>query len=114
MGRDVVAEVGARIAALRQAAGLSQARLADASGMSPEFVSRLERGLKSASLLSLARIAEALGVEVQEFFRFESGPPSRKRALARRVAKLVEDASATEALKVAQVVEVLIGRGKKK
>jgi transcriptional regulator with XRE-family HTH domain len=45
----------------RQVAGLSQAGLADASGLHRTFVNEVENGKRNVSLLTLRRLAEALG-----------------------------------------------------
>ena len=48
----------------RQAAGLSQTELADRSGLSQTWVSRLERGAGNPTLETLQSLAEAFEVEV--------------------------------------------------
>ena len=50
----------------REAAGLSQDRLADKSGLDRTFISQLERGLKSPTLTTLERIAKCLVVAVPQ------------------------------------------------
>jgi len=112
MGRDVIADIGARISELRKASGMSQAKFADVVGLSAEFVSRLERGLKSPSILTLARIADGLGLELKKLFDIDAPPPTRKQVLAQGVARKLEDAPVDLALKIAAVVDVLIGKKK--
>jgi transcriptional regulator with XRE-family HTH domain len=58
---DAVA-MGARIRSLRQDAGLTMVRLAEATGVSQPFLSLVERGHARPGLATLARLAEALGV----------------------------------------------------
>ncbi|MBM4378102.1 MAG: helix-turn-helix transcriptional regulator [Deltaproteobacteria bacterium] len=55
-------EVGARIRATRQAASLTQSRLAERAGMEVQGLSRLERGEYEPSLSSAVALAEALGM----------------------------------------------------
>ena len=58
--------VGRRIRELRKDAGMKQADLASAAGLTQSHVSRLENAEHSATHLTLTKIAEALGVEVGE------------------------------------------------
>lgn len=59
---------GQRIARLRQAAGLSQERLAHKAGLDRSYVGKIEQGAKRASLETLDKIAAALGVALFELF----------------------------------------------
>jgi DNA-binding XRE family transcriptional regulator len=54
------ARIGARIAALRQARGMTQAQLAEACGMKAPNIARIETGRYSTGLDILAKIANAL------------------------------------------------------
>lgn len=58
--RRFLERVGFRIRELRQAAGLTQAQLADKCGLHRTFVGSVERGERNVALLSLRRIAQAL------------------------------------------------------
>src|SRR5437879_4303027 len=53
----------AELRAARQAAGLTQEDLADATSTSVDFVSKLERGLNSPSLETLAAIVKKLRMD---------------------------------------------------
>lgn len=50
----------------RQAAGMSQERLAEKADLSTVFISRMEGGVESPSVDNLVKIAEALGVRVRD------------------------------------------------
>jgi transcriptional regulator with XRE-family HTH domain len=65
---DALAKLGARIRSLREARGMKLKDLADATGLSDAFVSRLERGQVSSSVANLIQIAEALDTGVSELF----------------------------------------------
>jgi len=54
---------GAALAALREAAGLSQAQLASAVGVGPDMLSRYESGARQPSVETAHKIAGALGVD---------------------------------------------------
>lgn len=64
-------KLGRRIAQLRQNAELTQARLAEASGYSEDFIGLVERGINAPSVSGLERIAKVLKVELKELFTFE-------------------------------------------
>jgi transcriptional regulator with XRE-family HTH domain len=59
---------GARMRALRKAAGLTQEELAFASGLDRSYLGAIERGEKNVSLINIHRIAHALGVGAGELF----------------------------------------------
>ena len=58
--------IGKRIQQLRKLKKLSQADLAEYTGMSVSYISHIETGIKHASLESVVRIANALGVTVDQ------------------------------------------------
>ena len=53
---------GAELKAHRDASGFSQAALAEESGLSTDFVSKMERGLRQPALETMLRLGEVLGV----------------------------------------------------
>lgn len=73
-GDEFIQQVGQRIRQLRTEAGMTQALLAEKSGISNEFISRVERGLAAPSLLSLRRIADGLAIPIGELFVFDAAP----------------------------------------
>jgi transcriptional regulator with XRE-family HTH domain len=64
--------VGKNIRVLRVAKGWSQEKLAIRSKLSPDYLSKVERGVVNIGLDSLARIADTLKVKLIEFFRDQS------------------------------------------
>ena len=58
--------IGKRIQQLRKLKKLSQADLAEFTGMSVSYISHIETSIKKASLESLVRIANVLGVTVDQ------------------------------------------------
>lgn len=56
--------IGARIAELRNARGISQARLAVITGLQRSHIVRIEQGAYGVTIDVLAAIAEALGCSV--------------------------------------------------
>jgi transcriptional regulator with XRE-family HTH domain len=66
-------ELGKRVAAARKARDLSQEALAEAMGISPGYVRRVEGGRENLTLESVAKFAAAVGVSAWELL----GPPNR-------------------------------------
>jgi len=54
--------VGRNFARLRQAKGFTQERFAEVSGVTQQYVSDLERGLRNPTVVTLYNLASALGV----------------------------------------------------
>ena len=68
--------LGERIRAARQAAGLSQEKLAERLGLTRPAVTKWESGQSAPSTENLLRLAEVLGVPVTALLGEEaSGPP---------------------------------------
>ncbi|NOZ95660.1 MAG: helix-turn-helix transcriptional regulator [Acidobacteria bacterium] len=65
---DLRRHLGLAIRSHRRGVGWTQERLAEAAGLSPEHICRLERGLATPSLRTLCAISETLGVSVEELF----------------------------------------------
>ncbi len=76
---DPLEALGSEIRQLRRARELTLADLAEASGLSLSFLSKIERGVSRPSLTSLQDIAEALGVQVGWFFNDVDAAPSNER-----------------------------------
>jgi transcriptional regulator with XRE-family HTH domain len=55
-------KIGKRIQKYREAAGLSQERLAEATELSSNFISYIERGIKQPSLENFIKIANAINI----------------------------------------------------
>ncbi|MCV7229435.1 helix-turn-helix domain-containing protein [Mycolicibacterium komossense] len=58
--------LGERVAAYRRLRGMSMRFLAAGAGVSPSFLSQLERGLSNATINTTRRIAAALGVSLAD------------------------------------------------
>jgi transcriptional regulator with XRE-family HTH domain len=75
--RGRAADGRAECEALRIAAGLSQAELAERMGVDRAYVSGLELGQRNPTIVTLWHTAKALGVKFRPFFE-EEKPPSRR------------------------------------
>jgi transcriptional regulator with XRE-family HTH domain len=67
-GQAIKDTVGKNIKILRARRGLSQADLSEKAGISVNFLSNIERGIKFPQPDMLSKIATAFGVEVNELF----------------------------------------------
>lgn len=65
---DIGCLVGSAIRTRRRTLGLTMQQLAQLSGLSQPFLSKVERGLAGLSLTSVERIAEALGISAAGLF----------------------------------------------
>ena len=82
--RNLAAEIGARIRAIRENRGWRQKVLADDAGIHPSQLSRYEGGLELPYIDTLVRICDTLEVGVEEVakgFGPEGLPPIRDREL---------------------------------
>ena len=63
---DLLLLLGSRLAALRRERGLTQEQLAEAAGLEPLTLSRVENGSRTLSIANLARVAACLDVGLGE------------------------------------------------
>jgi DNA-binding XRE family transcriptional regulator len=70
--KTLARQFGSRVRALRKKRGMTQEQLAEATELSVNFISFVERGIKSPSLANMGRIAKALNVPVMDLFNFET------------------------------------------
>lgn len=77
---ESLADLAKRVAAARQRAGLTQAQLAEASGVTDETISRIERGRYEPAVSTLFRMADALEISLDHL----AGEPERKGGGAAR------------------------------
>lgn len=65
----VLEQLGARIATLRRERGLTQEMLAEKMGVSPQAVSKWERGLAFPNPVWLDELADILGTSIDSLLR---------------------------------------------
>lgn len=80
--RTVHSEAGRRLREARLRAGLTQAQLADASGLSVAAISKYERGSRRIPTTRYAALARALDIERSEIETPDCVAPSEVRALS--------------------------------
>jgi transcriptional regulator with XRE-family HTH domain len=75
---DKEPRIGAQLRAARLASRRSIAEVAEQSGLTKGFLSKLERDLTSVSVASLIRLCDALGISVGSLFQAAKGEVVRK------------------------------------
>jgi len=73
------AGVGEGIRRARQARGWTQVHLAEAAGLSANYVARLERGELGPSLFVANQLCASMGIDVAELLRSATPPPRTTR-----------------------------------
>ena len=107
-GKGLVLEVGARIAARRKAAGLTQAQVAEAIGVEKETISRMENGVISPTLSRLQQIADLLGCSLSDLFRGEDLLDSEHSVVIGELIQTLPESDRAIVVKfVVEVVKVL-------
>jgi transcriptional regulator with XRE-family HTH domain len=103
--------VGGNLTFERARAGLSQSGLSDASGVSRQTISEIERGTINTNLDVLDRLAGALGISISRLFiEQDSGHFDDDELARRRSAGATEFVDAFESL---DATEELAGRPRK-
>lgn len=93
------AELARRIQAAREAAGLTQAKVAVALGMSRPTVAQIEAGRRSVTGLELERLAHLFGRDLRDFFRDDFQEADGLAALFRAEPAIAQEDSLAEALR---------------
>lgn len=73
--RHAVLTIGQRLRARRKVLGMTQAEVAEASGIARSHYTRLESGTRTATLGTLEKIGECLGMTYGELFGVDETPP---------------------------------------
>lgn len=86
--KALIIQVGNRIRELRQAQCITSEKLAEAGGISIQYLNELERGKKCMSFLILNRVARCLGVSNDCLIRGETTVSPLCDAAAQRFSEL--------------------------
>lgn len=90
MSRDIGLLFRKRLASLREAEGLTQARLSEMIGAGPQYVSHLETGrIKTPPWERMKKLAKALNVSLNDLFFFE-GIDDNAEVLRSKIQRLAE------------------------
>ncbi len=97
--------IGVRLKRLRQGRKLSQEALAEKVGISPKYVSSIERGKENPTLDIMIKLAHTLGVEMEELFTV-THEESNPKKLRESVNQLLKEADGE---KMRMIVKLLRG-----
>ncbi len=92
--RDFFIELGARIAQLRKARGITQVQLAETLGVSQQTIQAYEVGRRRIQVSALPVVARILDVSLEELFgakeqsRSKRGPASQLQRSVERISEL--------------------------
>ena len=75
---DVAVRFGKRLREVREAAGISQEKLADLATLHRTYVSSVERGKRNISIENIERLALALDVCMRDLMP-DDAPPQKKK-----------------------------------
>ena len=67
---EINGKLGQKIRELRESQNLTQEKLGDMIGVSPDYLSRIEQGKKNPTVNLLYKIAGGLGVQVCDLIEF--------------------------------------------
>ncbi|MBQ4114786.1 helix-turn-helix transcriptional regulator [bacterium] len=71
MNSDLIYKnIGNRVKYLREANNLTQEKLAELTGLSTDYIGKIEVNINKPGLRALIKIAEALNVHIKELFNF--------------------------------------------
>jgi transcriptional regulator with XRE-family HTH domain len=86
MKSQALKELGRRIAAYRRIAGMTQEQLAEKLRVTPETISRFERGVIAPSFERLEMLAAAFRVTLRDLFDFQARTPAAPHKTAKNQA----------------------------
>lgn len=100
--------IGNRIKELRKKRGLSQEKLSEKAEITPNYLSRVERGTENPTLDMFIRLANALEVEMWEVFDFDYNVRQGRKDLKVTVNKFFKEAD-EETLRLAvKIIRVMV------
>ncbi|MBO6088610.1 helix-turn-helix transcriptional regulator [bacterium] len=62
--------IGKKIKIIREGKGITQEKLAEKSGLSLDYIGKIEVNINKPGLRAIIKISNALGVHIKKFFDF--------------------------------------------
>ncbi len=105
-------EIGRRIKEIRKQKKIPQEKIAEMIGISPNYMSALERGAYNIKLDLLVQIIDCLDITADDLFRdvIKNGYVNRSSRLADEIEKLPTD----EQTRIFEVLDALLRTAKRK
>jgi len=102
---DKIQMIGIRIAEIRKQKGLTQEALAGKMGVSPKYLSSIERGKENPTLKMLVNLADTLDIDLGQIFTFiQIEDPKRRKTLLESLLKKADEEQLKLAVKILRVV----------
>lgn len=98
-------KLGQRIRQLRQLRGYTQEGFEEASGLSPQYLSAIERGTKNVTLEVLERIAKGLQIELHSLFLFDSSTERPTKKSVERALATLSEHQLSQAIEIIRVLQ---------
>ena len=105
--------LGQRIRALRKNKGITQDGLAKALGITPQAVSKWERGLSFPELPQLPALADQLGSTIDALLREEKTPAAEAASVAAEANETVQDSRILQGQYLQQLYSACIQEGER-
>ena len=105
---SILLQLGQQIRAIRKDANKTQADLAEASGLSDNYIALLERGKRSPSIEALDKIAGAMKVPVNRLFLFSKERTDiSHKDLLKKLTKSAENKNSDELSFLLDIINLL-------
>ena len=104
---DIYRQVGKRIRELRKRADLTQFKLAERAGITPDYLGRIERGRGAVTLETLERIASALGVPFRQLLDLQEIASATREEILKSIQGMLRKKHPEELCRIYAILEAL-------
>ena len=102
---DLKKMIGARIGEIRKQKRMTQEELSGKMGVSPKYLSSIERGRENPTLNTLISLTESLNINMSELFDIiEVEDPSRRKNILTALLKEADEGQVKLALKILSTI----------
>lgn len=104
---DIYTQAGRRIRTIRKRTGLTQERLSERAGITPDYVGRIERGQGAVTLETLNRIAVALAVPLRQLLDTHEITSASREEILKSIQLILRKKGVEELRGIYEVLEAL-------
>ena len=103
---DLKEMIGSRIQEIRNKKGITQDQLSEKVGISPKYLSSIERGKENPTLNTILKLAQSLDVNLDEFFtHLEIEDPAKRKSM---IIEMLDEADEDKLKLAYKVLSVMI------